>query len=195
MRRRDVITLLGAAAAAHARPLAAHAQQQRMRRIGVLMALAADDPEAQVRVAGFLQGLERSGWSVGRNVQIEYRWAGRSERYRKCGGIGRARADILFANAGSVLDALLKATRTVPIVFVGVIDPVGAGRVASLARPGGNATGFFQYRIRHQCEMVGAAQAVSAHVKRAAVIRDQRPRAGSATSAPFETLHRRSGWI
>src|SRR5262252_11177364 len=149
LRRREFITLLGGAAAW---PLAARAQQPKpMRRIGALMNLAADDPEAPGRVAAFAQGLGELGWTIGRNVRIDYRW-GANDPDR-----GRRYADELIALApdtilaSGILSAtpLQRITRTLPIVFVNVTDPVGAGWVASLARPGGNATGFmlFEYSL------------------------------------------------
>jgi putative ABC transport system substrate-binding protein len=115
-----------------------------MRRIGVFMNLPADDPEGQARIAAFLQGLEGLGWTTGRNVQIDYRWAaGDAERFRKYAAEMIAlRPDVIVAFGGITVDALQRVSRTVPIVFVTAIDPVGAGRVASLARPGGNTTGF-----------------------------------------------------
>jgi putative ABC transport system substrate-binding protein len=173
MKRRSFITLLGGAVAAW--PLAARAQQrERVRRIGVLIPLPADDPESQVRVAGFLQGLEGLGWSVGRNVQIDYRWgAGDADRYRRYATeLVALGPDVLVAYAGSVLDALLRATRTVPIVFVGVIDPVGSGRIASLARPGGNATGFASVEFGISGKWLELLKQIAPQVRRAAVIRD-----------------------
>ena len=146
MRRRDFITLLGGAT--FALPLAARAQQpDRMRRIGVLMGLAADDPEGQARLAAFLQGLQESGWTVGRNVRIDYRWGGGdADHFRKQAAELVALApDVILATGSPVVEALLQATRTVPIVFVQVVDPVGGGLVATLARPGGNATGFMHF--------------------------------------------------
>ena len=162
MKRREFITLLGGAAAAW--PLAARAQQgERMRRIGVLTGgRAADDPEAQARIAAFLQGLQQLGWTDGRNVRIDY-------------SLGRGRCRPTFAStrpnwsrsrrmsfwplAPRAVAPLLQATRTVPIVFVNVVDPVGAGFVDSLARPGGNATGFMQFEYEFEREMAGTAQA------------------------------------
>ena len=143
MTRRAFITLLGGAAAAW--PLAARAQQrERVRRIGVLMNLTPDDAEGQARLAAFLQGLQEAGWAVGRNVRIDLRWGGGDpDSFRKQAAdlIGLA-PDVVFASGIPVATPLLQATRTVPIVFAQVVDPVGAGLVASLARPGGNATGF-----------------------------------------------------
>jgi len=144
MRRRDFIKVIAGSAAVW--PLAARAQQPgRMRRIGVAEGLAADDVEAQARNAAFLQGLQELGWTVGRNVRIDYRW----DSVRDVDQAGRnvaellaLRPDIIVASGASNMGPLLRATRTVPIVFVQVSDPVGAGFVDSLARPGGNATGF-----------------------------------------------------
>ena len=160
MRRREFITLLGGAAAAW--PLAARAQQrERMRRIGVLLPAAADDPEAQARVAAFLQGLQQLGWTIGRNVRIDYRWAAtNADRIRRHAAELVALApDVILAAGSPAVAALQQATRTVPIVFASVADPVGAGFVESLARPGGNATGFMHVRIQPEREMAGAAQA------------------------------------
>src|SRR5712691_11478661 len=126
MRRRDFVILLGGAAAAG--PFAAGAQQgERMRRIGVLHSLAADDPEGQARLTAFVQGLQQLGWTDGRNVRIEYRWAaGDADRIRKYAAEMVALApDVILASTGSVVGALQQATRTVPIVFASVIDPVG----------------------------------------------------------------------
>jgi putative ABC transport system substrate-binding protein len=147
MRRREFMSLLGGAAATW--PLAARAQQGNgMRRIGVLMASAADDSEFQARMAAFLQGLAQLGWSDGRNVRIDTRWAtsNADDLRRHAAELAALAPDVLVAASGTAtVAALLQATRTVPIVFVVVIDPVGAGFIASLGRPGGNATGFTVY--------------------------------------------------
>ena len=140
---------LGGAAATWS--LTARAQQaDRVRRIGVLMSLAADDPQGQARLTAFLQGLQELGWTDGRNVRIDYRWAANdADRYRTYAAELLALApDVILANGSQSVAALLQTTRTVPIVFAIVIDPVGAGFVASLARPGGNTTGFtaFEYK-------------------------------------------------
>src|SRR5215471_894494 len=145
-KRRDFITLLGAGAAA-AWPLAARAQQgERMRRVGVLMPIA-DDSEGQERIKPFQATLHDLGWVEGRNVQIDYRWtegdANRIPRY--VSELVRLRPDVIFETSSPVLAALKRATSTIPIVFVNVSDPVGQGFVASLARPGGNITGFTNY--------------------------------------------------
>ena len=131
-----------------------------MRRIGVLMTTAADDPEGQARLAAFLQGLQQLGWIDGRNVRIDTRWAaGNADDTRKYAAELVALApDVILATGSQSVGPLLQATRTVPIVFVHVPDPVGAGFVDSLARPGGNATGFTHVRIQHEREMAGTAQ-------------------------------------
>jgi putative ABC transport system substrate-binding protein len=150
--RRQLITLLAGAAAAPSVPwpLAARAQQP-VRRIGFLIALSDKDPEAQLRVAAFRQGLRSLGWLEGRNVTIDYRWSGGSaERLREFAiELTSAKPDVVFAGNTAALIALQRATKTVPTVFVQVNDPVGGGFVASLARPGGNTTGFalFEYGI------------------------------------------------
>src|SRR5215813_9440181 len=149
MKRREFITLLGGAAAAG--PLTARAQQgERMRRIGVLMPADADNPDNQARLAAFLQGLQQFGWAVGRNLRIDLRWAaGEVDRNRQYAEelVGLA-PDVILAAASGV-SALKQATRTVPIVFTIVADPVGLGFVDNIARPGGNVTGFmaFEYGL------------------------------------------------
>ena len=148
MRRREFIGFLGSATAW---PHATWAQQpERMRRIEVLMPFAADDPQTQGRVTAFLQGLAQLGWTDGRNVRIETRWASTNadELRKHAAELAASTPDVLVGASGTTTAAaLLQATRTVPIVFAIVVDPVGAGFVASLARPGGNATGFtmFEY--------------------------------------------------
>jgi putative ABC transport system substrate-binding protein len=144
MRRREFIGLLGAGAAAA--PLIARAQE-RLRRVGVLMHTTSDEPEAQVRIAAFLQGLQEAGWTVGRNVRIDTRWStGDLARLRKdAEELVALGPDIILAGVGATTLSLQEATRTVPIVFAQGLDPVGSGQVASLARPGGNTTGFTQF--------------------------------------------------
>ena len=172
MRRREFITLLGGAAAPW--PLAARAQQtERVRRVGVLMSQAADDPEAQARITAFSQGLQELGWSVDRNLQIETRWATADDLHRHAAELVALAPDVLVAATGSTTVApLLQATRTVPIVFVTVIDPVGAGFVASLARPGGNATGFMNYEYGMSVKWLELLKEIAPRVTRAAVLRD-----------------------
>jgi putative tryptophan/tyrosine transport system substrate-binding protein len=179
LKRRDFITLLGGAASAW--PLAARAQQgERMRRIGVLMNFAVDDPEAQSRNAGFLQGLSELGWTVGRNLRIDYRWgAGDTDRHRQYAAELLALApDVILANSSAALSSLLQATRTVPIVFTTVADPVGAGYVDSLARPGGNATGFLLWDYSIAAKWLELLKEIAPHVTRAMVFRQSAIAAG-----------------
>jgi ABC-type uncharacterized transport system substrate-binding protein len=172
MKRRDVITLLGGAAAW---PLAARAQQpERMRRIGVFMPGVADDPEYQARNAAFLQGLGELGWIVGRSVRIDYRWgSGDTERYRTFAAELVALApNVVLANGYSTVSALQKVSRSVPIVFANVTDPVGGSLVASLARPGGNATGFLSSEFGFGGKSLELLKEVAPRLTRAAVLRD-----------------------
>src|SRR6516162_311264 len=159
MKRRDFITLLGGAAVSW--PLAARAQQpERMRRIDVLMGGAGSDPVDQARLAAFLDGLQQLGWTDGRNVRIDTRWpAGDADRNRTYAAelVGLA-PDVILASASASVAALQQASRSAPIVFANVIDPVGAGFVASLAQPGGNATGFTAFEYGISGKMAGAAQ-------------------------------------
>jgi ABC-type uncharacterized transport system substrate-binding protein len=173
MRRREFITLLGGAAAAW--PLAARAQQgERIRRIGVLQSLAADDPEGQTRLAAFAQGLQQSGWTIGRNVQIDTRWAaGDAERFRRYAAELVALApDVILAVGAAAAGPLQQATRTVPIVFTVVSDPVGAGYIDSLARPGGNATGFTNFEYGISGKWLELLKQIAPSVTRAAILRD-----------------------
>jgi putative ABC transport system substrate-binding protein len=177
--RRKFLAALGGAAATW--PFAAHAQQgQRMRRIGVLMHLAADDPEGQRRVAAFLQGLQEAGWAVGRNVDIDMRWAaGEAERFRRYAmEIIALTPDVILASATPSVLAVQQATRTVPIVFVLVPDAVGIGIVASLARPGGNATGFTSTELGMSVKWLELLKQIAPKVTRAAVLRDAADPAG-----------------
>jgi putative tryptophan/tyrosine transport system substrate-binding protein len=179
LKRRDFISLLGAAAAVW--PLAARAQQaDRVRRVGVLMNLGSDDAEGQARNAAFLQGLQELGWTVGRNVRIEYRWgAGDAELFRRHGlELVALAPDVILAGGGAVVPSLLQATRTIPIVFTGTPDPVGAGFVESLARPGGNATGFTIFEYGISGKWLELLKEIAPHVTRAAVIRDPAIAAG-----------------
>jgi putative tryptophan/tyrosine transport system substrate-binding protein len=172
VKRRQFITLLGAAAAW---PLAARAQQpERMRRIGVLIPYAADDPEGQARIAAFLQGLQQLGWTEGRNVRIDYRWsAGDADRARRYAAELVALApDVILASGASTVGPLLQATRTVPIVFPVIGDPVGAGFVDSLARPGGNATGFMSREYSLSGKWLELLKEIAPSVTRVAVLRD-----------------------
>ena len=147
MRRREFITLLGGAATAW--PLTARAQGERTRRIGVLLPVTADDAEYQARLAAFHQGLALLGWTIGRNVRIDTRWAtaNAAEIRRHAAELVALAPDVILASGAGPVGALLQATRTVPIVFPIGTDPVAAGFVDSLARPGGNATGFMTYEF------------------------------------------------
>jgi putative tryptophan/tyrosine transport system substrate-binding protein len=173
MRRREFITLLGGAAAAW--PLAARAQQgERMRRIGVLMNLAADDAQSMARITAFLQGLQQLGWTDGQNVAIEYRWGGGDpERIRKFAAELVALApDVILAVGSFTVLPLQQVSRTVPIVFANVTDPVGAGIVANLARPGGNATGFTTFEYGISAKWLELLKQLGSGITRAAVLRD-----------------------
>ena len=179
MNRRGFITLLGGAAAW---PLAARAQEtQRVRRIGVLTAFASDDPAQQSRVLAFAQALAQSGWTEGRNVRIDIRWgAGDPERIRRYAAELVALApDVILADGSGTTGPLLQATRAVPIVFVLVADPVGAGYVESLARPGGNATGFMLYEYGIGAKWLELLKEIAPGVKRVALLRNPAIAAGS----------------
>jgi putative ABC transport system substrate-binding protein len=172
MRRREFITLLGGAAAAW--PLAARAQQgERVRRIGVLIPLAADDPEAQMRIGALIKTLSELGWSIGRNIQVEYPFAGGDpDKIRKYAAeFAAAAPDVILADDGSTLEPMLRATRTVPIVFPVAADPVGAGFVESLARPGGNATGFLQFEYGISAKWLELLREIAPRLTRAGVLR------------------------
>jgi ABC-type uncharacterized transport system substrate-binding protein len=181
IRRREFIFTLGGAAAAW--PLAARAQQpERVRRIGVLMNLATDDAEGQARIAAFLQALQQLGWTDGGNVRIDYRWAagntGRFQRYAE--ELLALAPDVILASASPSVQALQRATRTVPIVFAQVSDPVASGFVQSLARPGGNTTGFIQFEFGLSGKWLELLKEVAPDVTRAAVLRD--PDVGTGTT-------------
>jgi putative ABC transport system substrate-binding protein len=172
LKRREFITLLGGAAAW---PLAARAQQPaRMRRIGVLMSAGANDPDGQARFAAFLQGLQELGWSVGRNVRIDTRWdAANAELYRKYATeLIALTPDVLIAGGGNALRPLRQATSTLPIVFASTVDPVGEGAVESLARPGGNITGFTNFEYGISGKWLELLKQIAPQVTRVAVIRD-----------------------
>jgi putative tryptophan/tyrosine transport system substrate-binding protein len=189
MRRREFITLFGGAAAAW--PVAARSQQgERVRRIGVLMNLAADDPEAQTRLAAFHQGLQEAGWAVGRNLRIEIRWgAGDADRFRRYAPELVALApDVILATSGTTtVPYLLQATRSVPIVFTQTPDPVGAGFVASLAHPGGNITGFTQFDYSIGGKFLELLKEIAPRVRHAVVLRDAGDPAGIGQWAAIQT--------
>ena len=173
MKRREFIGFLGAAAVGS--PLGAHAQQgERVRRIGVLLPAAADDPVFQARLAAFHQGLALLGWSIGRNLRIDTRWAttNAAEIRRHAAELAALAPDVILASGTSTVGPILQATRTVPIVFPTVIDPVGARFVDSLARPGGNATGFLLYEYSLGGKWLELLKQIAPGVTRVAVLRD-----------------------
>jgi ABC-type uncharacterized transport system substrate-binding protein len=187
IRRREFITLLGGAVAW---PLAARAQQaERMRRIGVLMPTAAGDPEAQARLVAFVQGLQEQGWTVGRNVRIDIRWAaGEPELFRRYAAELVALApDVILGAVTSSVRALLEATRTIPIVFASATDPVGGGLIASLARPGGNVTGFSVQEFGLRAKSLELLKELAPHLARVVVLRDSTTTGGVAQFAAVQT--------
>jgi putative tryptophan/tyrosine transport system substrate-binding protein len=189
VRRRAFITLLGGAAASW--PLAARSQQgERLQRIGVLAAIAADDPEAQARNASFLQRLGELGWIVGRNVRIDYRWnAGTADDIRKYAAELVALApDVILTTSGATVGALQQASRSVPIVFAGTVDPVGSGFVDSLARPGGNTTGFLLFEYSLSGKWLELLKEIAPSVTRAAVLRDTANPAGNAQFGAIQAV-------
>jgi putative tryptophan/tyrosine transport system substrate-binding protein len=186
--RREFITLLGGAAAW---PLAARAQQpDRVRRIGVLMNQAADDSEGQARNAAFLQGLGALGWAVGRNVRIDYRWAGGdADRIRRYAAeLVALTPDVILCTGGFGMAPLQQVTRTVPIVFVSVLDPVGAGFVAGLARPGGNATGFVNFEYGMGGKWLELLKQIAPGITRVAVLRDPAVTSGTGQLGSIQTV-------
>jgi putative ABC transport system substrate-binding protein len=182
-KRREFIALLGGAAATMPWPLGARAQQpERMRRIGVLLPATADDSGLQARVGAFLQGLALLGWSIGRNVRIDTRWATANvpDIQRHAAELVALAPDVILAHGVAAVRPLLQVTRTVPIVFPIAADPVGAGLVNSLARPGGNATGFMSYEYSLAGKWLELLKEIAPSVSRAAVLRD--PSQGSSIS-------------
>jgi putative ABC transport system substrate-binding protein len=189
MRRRDFIVMLGAAASIG--PLAARAQQpQRVPRIGVLMVLAADDREGQARLAVFLRALEDAGRVDGQNVKIDTRWsAGSVELHRKyVAELVALEPDAIVTGTTASAIALQQATRTVPIVFVNAIDPVGSGLVASLARPGGNVTGFLLYEYALAAKWLNLLKEIAPGVTRVAVLRETASVSGIGQFAAVQTV-------
>jgi len=188
MKRRNFIALLGSAAVSW--QLAVRAQQpERMRRIGVLMNLTADDPEAPGRVAAFAQGLGELGWTIGRNVRIDYRWGAndpdRGRRYAE--ELIALMPDVILASGSTAVRPLLRATRT-SIVFVQVTDPVGLGLVASLARPGGNATGFTLHEFGMSGKWLELLKEFAPRVARAGVLRDSSSPGGIGQFAVIQAV-------
>jgi putative ABC transport system substrate-binding protein len=188
MKRREFISLLGGAAAW---PLSARAQQgEQMRRIGIILPAAADDAEFQAWVGAFLQALGQSGWSIGRNVRIDTRWAttDAAEIRRHAAELVALAPDVILAAGTSTVGPMLQATRTVPIVFPTVADPVGAGFVESLARPGGNATGFMNFEFSLGGKWLELLKQIAPGVTRAAVLRDSTQGSGTSQFAAIQAV-------
>ena len=188
-RRREFITLIGGAAAAW--PLAALAQQrERMRRIGVLLPATADDAEYQAWVGAFLQELAKSGWSIGHNVRIDIRWAtDNSDAVRRhAAELAALAPDVVLAPGASALGPLLQVTRTVPIVFAIVADPVGAGFIDSLARPGGNATGFTSFEYAIGGKWLELLKQIGPDVTRIAILRDPTTPSGTGQFGVIQAM-------
>jgi putative ABC transport system substrate-binding protein len=186
--RRKFLAALGGAAAW---PLAARAQQgQRIRRVGVLMSMVESDPAGLEYITAFAQGLAEQGWIVGRNVRVEYRWgAGDLDRFRRYAAeLVALSPDVVVASAGSIVSAFQQASRTIPIVFVTTIDPVGGGWVESLSRPGTNATGFASHEFSMSGKRLELLKDIAPGVKRVAVIRDPSVPAGSGGFAAIQTV-------
>jgi putative ABC transport system substrate-binding protein len=190
MKRREFVTLLGGAAAAW--PVAVRAQQpERVRRIGVLQGGGgADDPDGQVRLAAFVQVLQQLGWTDGRNVKIDYRWpTGDAEKIRKhAAELVALGPDVILAVGAANMAPLLQATRTVPIVFAAVADPVGAGYVDSLSRPGGNVTGFMLFDYGLSAKWLELLKQIAPSVTRAAVLRDSAITSGIGQFAVIQSV-------
>src|SRR6516225_5599133 len=188
MKRREFITLLGGAAAL---PLAARAQQpERMRRIGVLINRVSDNPEGQTRFAAFLQGLQEAGWAVGRNARIDIRWgADDVDLERKYAAeLVALIPDIILAGGTVSVAAVQQASRSVPIVFAAVADPVGGGFVDSLARPGGNVTGFLLFEYSLSGRWLELLKQIAPRSTRAAVLRNAANPAGNAQFGAIQAM-------
>jgi putative ABC transport system substrate-binding protein len=187
VKRREFITLISGAAAAW--PLAGRAQQT-IRRVGMLLPAAADDAEFQTRVGAFLEGLRQSGWTIGQNVQIDSRWATTNavEIRRHAAELAALAPDAILTSSSPALAALQQATRTAPIVFVNVIDPVGSGFVDSLARPGGNTTGFLLFEYSLSGKWLELLKQIAPNVTRAAVFRDSGNPSGNAQFGAIQAL-------
>jgi putative ABC transport system substrate-binding protein len=189
-RRREFIRLIGSAASW---PLAVQAQQSgQTRRIGVLMPFAKDNSQAQARITAFLQGLQKSGWSEGRNLQIEYRW-GTGDLQKAAAELVALSPDVIFASNTSAVAALQQATRSVPIVFANVADPVSGGFVASLAKPGGNITGFTVYDYSFGAKFVELLKEIAPYVTHVGVIRDPTTTASIGQLAAIQSVARSFG--
>ena len=189
MRRREFITLIGGAAAA--RPLGVRAQQgERMRRMGFFTGVGEDDLDTQARHVALLQGLAQLGWADGHNLQIDFRWGGgNAERIRKSATELAALApDLIFATGSAAVGAMLRVTRTVPIVFAIVPDPVGSGFVNSLSRPGGNATGFLQFEYSLSGKWLELLKQIAPGLTRAAILWDPAITAGIGQFAVIQSV-------
>jgi putative tryptophan/tyrosine transport system substrate-binding protein len=184
MLRRDFITLLASSAAAW--PRVARAQQS-MPRVGVLMVLPADDPESQTRLAAFAQGLQALGWTIGKNVRVDYRW-GHTDAQRNASELVALHPDVILANSSLAVTAVQQASHTVPIVFTIVADPVGAGFVESLAHPGGNATGFTSFEYAIAGKWLELLKEIAPGVRRVAVIRESAISAGPAQFSAIQAM-------
>jgi putative ABC transport system substrate-binding protein len=172
-------------------PFAARAQQpERMRLIGVLLPATADDAEMQARIAAFHQGLQQSGWTIGRNVQIDTRWAttDAAEIRRHAAELAALAPDVILAHAATTVGPLLQATRTVPVVFPAVVDPVGAGFVDSLARPGGNATGFMNYEYSLSGKWLELLKQIAPGLTRVVVLRNAATASGPGQFAAVQAM-------
>jgi putative ABC transport system substrate-binding protein len=194
-KRRAFITLLGGAAAAW--PLAARAQRaEQERRIGVLMNLAENDAESKARIAAFVKGLSELGWTDGHNARIDARWAAADpNRFRRYAAELIALApDVILASANPGVAALQQATRSVPIVFVLVVDPVASGYVASLPRPGGNTTGFTLFEYGVSGKWLELLKEIAPRVTRVAVLRDPAETAGVGQFAAIQAVAPSFGW-
>jgi putative ABC transport system substrate-binding protein len=188
MRRREFITLIGSAAVV---PLVARAQpSESMRRVGVLMSTAADDREGQARIAAFRQGLQKLGWIEGQNVRLDIRWGGGDADLdrRFAAELVALTPDVILATASSTVAALQGATRTVPVVFAHAVDPVAAGFVDSLARPGGNATGFVLFEYGISAKWLELLKEIAPSVTRAGVLRDPAMAAGTGQFGALQSV-------
>ena len=185
--RREFLGVLGSAAAAW--PVVARAQE-RVRRIGVLTNLAENDPEGQARDAAFLQGLQQLGWTIGRNVRIDTRWAttNAADIRRHAAELVALAPDVILTTGSAGVGSLLQATRTVPIVFVAVPDPVGAGYVDSLARPGGNATGFTSFEYGISAKWLELLKQIAPRLTRVAILRDTTIAAGTGQYGAIQSV-------
>jgi putative tryptophan/tyrosine transport system substrate-binding protein len=190
MRRRQFITLLGGAAAAW--PLAARAQQQpeRVRRMGVLMPASPDDPDARDRITAFQGAMQQRGWIDGRNLRVDYRWSesGPDAMRKSAADLVALAPEVILANGNASVGPLVQVTRTLPIVFAAVVDPVGAGYVNSLARPGGNVTGFATYEFGLSGKWLEVLKEIAPRVTRAGVIRDASVSSGIGQFAAIQSV-------